>query len=140
MVETVRPHTHFQSYSEARARFKDLLDAAASGRPATVEREHRRAAIVDADRLRSALAATRSGCVVVAEAKGWSVFIPGLAVAADGTTFDEALDEMVVALREYVLDWEDRLSRAPNHANNWALVQLVTLSTDEQLVEWLTAA
>jgi predicted RNase H-like HicB family nuclease len=57
---------------------------------------------------------------VVAEAGGWSVFIPGLPVAADGATLDEALDEMTLAQREYAEDWQNRLLDAPNHANNWA--------------------
>jgi len=74
---------------------------------------------------------------VVAEDRGWSVFIPGLPVAADGASFDEAIDEMILALREYAEDWQDRLIDAPNHAGNWGLVQLVSLSNDDQLREWL---
>lgn len=38
---------------------------------------------------------------VIPEAGGWSVFIPGLPVAATGTSFDDAIDEMIDALREY---------------------------------------
>ena len=37
---------------------------------------------------------------VVPEADGWSVFIPGLPVSADGATIDEAVTEMVDALRD----------------------------------------
>jgi predicted RNase H-like HicB family nuclease len=97
-----------------------------------------RAAIVDADRLREALAdAVAFRPQVVAEADGWSVFLPGLPVAADGSTFDEAVDEMVDALREYAADWESRLRLAPNHANAWPLIQLVALSDDAQLRSWL---
>jgi predicted RNase H-like HicB family nuclease len=46
---------------------------------------------------------------VVLEGDGWSVFIPGRPVAADGRTFYEAIEEMLQALREYVQDWQDRL-------------------------------
>jgi hypothetical protein len=60
-------------------------------------------------------------------------------VAADGATLAEAVGEMVDALREYAADWVDRLSTAPNHADNWGLVQLVVLSSDDELVEWLSA-
>jgi predicted RNase H-like HicB family nuclease len=73
----------------------------------------------------------------VAEADGWSVFIPGLPIAADGATVDEAFTEMIAALREYADDWHERLSDAPDHRDNWALVQLIGVNSDDQLREWL---
>ncbi|MFZ4487313.1 MAG: prevent-host-death protein [Candidatus Nanopelagicales bacterium] len=130
--------THFPTLSAARAGFKDLLDAAEEGRSATVRRENKIAAVVDAGRLRSMLAETRpADAQLVAEADGWSIFLPGLPLAADATTFDGALDEMVLVLREYAQDWDDHLLHAPNHANNWGLVQLIALSDDGQLKAWL---
>ncbi|GAA2604212.1 hypothetical protein GCM10010399_38940 [Dactylosporangium fulvum] len=129
---------HFDSYTEARAHFKDLLDAADRGRVATVRRDNRSTAVVDVERLRYFMATVcPSNAQVVAEGDGWSAFIPGLPVAADGATFDEAINEMIDALREYAEDWQERLLDAPNHANNWGLVQFVGLSTDEQLRVWL---
>jgi predicted RNase H-like HicB family nuclease len=129
---------HYDSYTEARAHLKDLLDAAQRGRSATVRRESATAAIVDAERLRHFLASINSvRPEVVAEADGWSVFLPGVPVAADGATFDEAITEMIAALREYAADWQDRLLDAPNHRDNWGLVQLVVLSDDDQLRAWL---
>jgi predicted RNase H-like HicB family nuclease len=74
---------------------------------------------------------------VVAEGGGWSVFIPGLPLAADGNTLDEAITDMVETLREYSDDWQDRLLNAPNHRENWGLVQLIELSTDDELRAWL---
>ena len=59
--------------------------------------------------------------------------LPGLPIAADGETFDEALDEMVAALREYSQDWTDHLRHASNHQQNWGLVQIIDLSSDEEL-------
>jgi hypothetical protein len=44
---------------------------------------------------------------------------------------------MVDALREYAEDWQDHLLDAPNHRENWGLVQLISLSDDDQLREWL---
>lgn len=129
---------HFESYTEARTHLKDLLDAADEGRVATVRRDAGHAAIVDVARLRHFLASVcPSGAEVVAEDGGWSVFIPGLPLAADGSGFDEAIAEMIEVLREYAEDWQDRLRTAPNHEANWGLVQLVELSTDEQLRSWL---
>ncbi|WP_218189266.1 hypothetical protein [Tersicoccus phoenicis] len=46
---------------------------------------------------------------------------------------------MVLALRDYAEAWIDRLRTAPNHEQNWGLVQLITLSSDDQLASWLTA-
>jgi predicted RNase H-like HicB family nuclease len=93
---------------------------------------------VDVERLRRHLTTvTPSRAQVVPEAGAWSVFIPGLPVAADGATFDEAVVEMVEALREYAEDWQDHLREAPNHHDNWGLVQLIGLSDDDQLRDWL---
>lgn len=133
--------THYDSYTDARAHFKDLLDAAERGRVATVRREARTTALVDRERLRYFLSAVcPSRAKVVAEDGGWSVFIPGLPLAADGSSFDEALDEMILVLRDYAEDWQDRLLDAPNHAGNWGLVQLISFSDDDQLREWLTGS
>ncbi|MCO5974802.1 MULTISPECIES: type II toxin-antitoxin system HicB family antitoxin [Actinoallomurus] len=130
---------HFNSYTEARAHLKDLLDAAELGCTATVRRESSRAAVVDADRLRHFLAVVSPvRAQVVAEDGGWSVFLPGLPISADGATFDEAIAEMVDALREYAADWQERLREAPNHRQQWGLVQLIDLSSDDQLRDWLT--
>jgi predicted RNase H-like HicB family nuclease len=132
---------HYDSYTDARNHLKDLLDAAERGRVATVRRDARTTAIVDRDRLRYFLVGvTPSRAQVVAEDGGWSVFIPGLPVAADGASFDEALDEMIIALREYAEDRQDRLLDAPDHAATWGLVQLVSLSDDNQLREWLVGS
>ncbi|MGH3501385.1 MAG: type II toxin-antitoxin system HicB family antitoxin [Nocardioidaceae bacterium] len=112
--------THYETLTEARKHIKDLLDAAEAGRPASVRRDAHRAAVVDADRLRYALSLLRpSRAEVVHEAAGWGVFLPGLPVAADGDTLDEAIDEMVAVLREYAEDWSDHLLYAPNHTDNW---------------------
>ncbi|MEV5413956.1 prevent-host-death protein [Thermopolyspora sp. NPDC052614] len=132
---------HYESYSEARAHLKELLDAAERGRVATVRRDAKTSAVVGAERLRNFLAAVcPSRAEVVAEGGGWSVVIPGLPVAVDGTTFDEALQEMIEALREYAEDWQERLLDAPNHRDHWGLVQLIVLSDDDQLREWLVGA
>ena len=132
------PALHYDSYSEARAHLKEVLDAAESGQLVTVRRESRQAAVLDADRLQHFLATcVPSNAQVVAEGGGWSAFIPGLPVAADGSTFDEAIDELSAALREYAQDWRDRLQHATNHRENWGIVQLVGLSDDDQLRDWL---
>jgi predicted RNase H-like HicB family nuclease len=132
---------HFDSYTDARTHLKDLLDAAEKGRVATIRRDHARTAVVDVVRLQHVLVSmNQPRAHVVAESDGWSVFIPGLPVAADGETFDEAITEMIASLREYAADWQDRLLDTPNHRDNWGLVQLIGLSDDTQLREWLVGA
>lgn len=132
---------HFDSYTDARTHLKDLLDAAEKGRVATIRRDHARTAVVDVVRLQHVLVSTNQPRAhVVAESDGWSVFIPGLPVAADGGTFDEAVTEMISSLREYAEDWQERLLDTPNHRDNWGLVQLIALSDDTQLREWLVGA
>lgn len=129
---------HYDSYTAARNNLKKLLDAAENGQVATFRRDETTAAVLDADRLRHFLASVLPWrAQVVAEADGWSVFLSGLPIAADGATFEEAIAEMIDAMREYAEDWQERLLNAANHRDNWGLVQFISLSTDEQLREWL---
>ncbi len=130
----------YVSYSEARAHLKGLLDAAHVGRPALVRRGREQVAVVDAGRLRDLLGIVTQHAEVVPENDGWSIFIPGVPVAADGSSFDGAVDEMIEALREYAADWQDHLLHAANHRDSWGLVQLVAMSDDRQLREWLVGA
>lgn len=129
---------HYDSYSEGRAHLKQMLDATEEGRVATLKRDASTAVVVDSARRRHFLSSVvPSRAQVVGEAGGWSVFIPGLPVAADASSFDDAIADMVAALREYAEDWQDHLRVASNHRENWGLVQLIELSTDEQLRAWL---
>lgn len=129
---------HFASYTAARAQFRDLLDVAHTGRVTTVERDRERFAVVDAEVLRGELAALRPArAVVAAEGGGWSAFLPGVPVSGEGDDLDGALEDLIEALREYAVDWNERLLDAPNHRGNWALVALTELSDDAQLKRWL---
>jgi predicted RNase H-like HicB family nuclease len=138
MEAIAMPAVHYDTYTDARNNLKHLLDAAESGRVATVRRESATTAVLDAARLRHFLwSVVPSRAEVLQEGDGWSAFIPGLPIAAGGATFDEAISEMIDALREYAQDWQERLLNAPNHRDNWGLVQLISLSDDDQLRSWL---
>jgi len=129
---------HYDSYTDARKNLKHLLDAAEQGQVATVRREAALLVVLDSALLRHFLeSAVPSGAQLVQEGDGWSVFIPGLPIAVDAGSFDEAIDEMILALREYAEDWQDHLLNSPNHRENWGLVHLVSLSDDDQLRRWL---
>lgn len=67
----------------------------------------------------------------------WLVVMERYGFVSEGRDIEEAMTDLLRALREYALDWEARLSAAPNHAANRDLVELVRLSTDEQLRDWL---
>lgn len=129
---------HFESYTTARQNFRAVLDAAEAGLVTTVTRDSEQYLVVPAKQLRDELAALRpSKAEVLAEGGGWAVILPGLPVHGDGETFDAALDDTITALREYAEDWNDRLRTAPNHAPHRPVVELVELSTDDQLRDWL---
>lgn len=131
---------HFATFTQTRAQLRDVLDAAHSGRVATVARDRERFAVIDADTLRRQLFTARpSGAVIAAEAGGWSAFLPGIPVHGEGETLDHAVDDLIEALRDYAEDWNERLLDAPNHRGNWALAALVELSDDEQLRDWILA-
>jgi hypothetical protein len=61
----------------------------------------------------------------------------GRGLASEGTTLEDVLHDLVLTLREYSQDWDDRLKHAPNHVHNRDLVQLIALSTDDELIQWL---
>ncbi|HEU4913135.1 MAG TPA: prevent-host-death protein [Actinomycetes bacterium] len=129
---------HFTSYTQARQQFRAVLDAASSGLVTTIDRDDERFLVVSAEQQRRDLAALLpSRASVVAEGGGWAVILPGLPVHGDGETFDDAIDDALAALREYAEDWNTRLRLAPNHAQNHVLVELVELSDDDQLRDWL---
>ena len=109
-----------------------------TGRVTTVERERERFAVIGGDVLRAQLATLRpSRAVVAAEGGGWAAFLPGLPLSGEGDDLDGALEDLIEALREYAVDWNERLLNAPNHRGNWAIVNLIELSDDAELKAWL---
>ncbi|KHL18342.1 UNVERIFIED_CONTAM: hypothetical protein LK11_06925 [Mumia flava] len=129
------------SADAAREHLEELLDAADAGRPAVVIRDKRRVAAVDADRLVQFLTRHHpAGVQAGADGDGWSIVLPGTPVAADGATIDEAVEEMIDVLRDYAEAWIERFRLAPNHEDNWWLVQIGTLASDDIIRDWLLAA
>jgi hypothetical protein len=134
-MATVR---HFDSFTSARTNLRGVLDAAHRGLVTTISRDRERFVVLSADVLGEQLRRLiPSRAVVVAEGGGWAAVLPGVPVHGDAETFDEAIDDLITGLREYAEDWNDRLHAAPNHAQHRSLVELVELSDDTELREWL---
>jgi len=132
---------HFESFTSARNNLRAVLDAAHRGLVTTVTRDNERFVVVPADSLGEQLRRLPpSRAVVVAEGGGWAALLPDVPVHGDAATFDEAVDDLMTALREYAEDWNDRLHTAPNHAQHRSLVELIELSDDAQLRDWLLGA
>lgn len=127
----------YGSYTDARTHLKEVLDATAHGRTVTVRRDEQVSAVVPAEKLREFLFTTVSPHIEIFKENGAVVVLMrGRPFVSEGADVETALADLALSLREYAADWEDRLQYAPNHASAWALVQLVKLSTDEQLVDW----
>lgn len=134
--------TRVYGFTQARESMKAILDSSQRGGLSMISRpDGTPAAVVNAESLRHYLAMTvESNVQVVNEDGVWAVFMPGQPLAAEATELEDALEDFVDALRDYAEDWEDHLHAAPNHRGNWALVQLVGLSSDKQLISWLTGS
>lgn len=128
----------YAKFEEARAHLKELFDAAAVGRAAVVQRQSGTTALVDRDLfLRQLQHVTAPAFQLVADGDRWLATVSGAGVAGEGDTAEEAVDDLIDALRDYAEDWGERLRHAPNHRSSWALVQLVDLSGDDELHRWI---
>lgn len=128
----------YPSFTRTREHLKDVLDATAQGRTVTVARDGELSAVVPLDRLRDYFFHTVSPRVRLLAENGVTVaLMEDRAFVSEGRNVEEALADLALTLREYAEDWEHRLQQAPNHAQNWGLVQLVKLSTETELLEWL---
>lgn len=132
------PPTSYDSFTDARKSLKQILDSAEAGSVISIKRGARSTVVADRDRFRGLLAkATPSRAMVVAEDKAWVIVIPDSSFAAEAQSLDDAIADLIANLRDYATEWQEHFAAAPNHANNWALVQLVNVSSDDDLRDWL---
>jgi len=132
------PAVRYDRFTDARTHLKELLDAAEEGRPAAVVRQDRSTALVDRQRFVRYLMALNAGRVeLVPDGDAWLAIIAGTPIAAEGDDAADAIDELIDAVRDYAADWSARLRLAPNHEQNWGLVQLVDHSSDDELRVWM---
>ena len=134
------PTLDYQTFTAARTHLKDVFDASEQGRTVTVGRDDYVAVVVAADRLRDYFFKTIAPRITArfdSESQTWFALMEGRPFVSEGLDLGAALEDLALSLREYAEDWEQRLQSASNHSNNWALVQLVKLSSPEQLLEWM---
>lgn len=123
--------------TDVRQQWRQHLDRAAEQLPVTFHRGDEQFTVVSTPLLQSALRRVVPAPVVVAEDDGWSIFLDGYPVAADGRDLDEAIDDFLVAVTDYADAWVDRLHGAPNHQHGALLVQLVATSSPDELRTWV---
>jgi hypothetical protein len=122
--------------TDVRRQWRAHLDRAAAQLPVTFSRGPDEFTVVSVPLLRDALRRSVHAPVVVAEDDGWSIFLDGHPVAADGGSLDEAIDDFIVSLTDYVEAWVDRLHSVPNHQHAALLAQLVATSSVDELRDW----
>ncbi len=126
------------TFTEARAHLREVLDDAGRGRVVQVKRGSSNFAVADADRLQAYFASTTSPRLRLSfEDDVWVASMDYRPFVSEGANPDDAIDDLVESLREYAEDWEDHLFSAPNHSDAWGLVQLINLSDDNTLRQWL---
>ncbi len=126
------------SSTEARIKWREIMDSSERGLPVTIRRLDTVTAVTDAERLRQYFFKTIAPQTMTYVEDGVHVIVlDHRGFAAEGNTIDEAIDDMVVQLREYQEDWEKHYVGAPNHQVNWPLAMLVSTSTNAQLKDWL---
>ncbi|MEV8267374.1 hypothetical protein [Microbacterium sp. NPDC076911] len=127
----------YPTFTNARAHLKDVLDSNARGITVTVGRDEQVSAVVPAERLREYFFRTVSPRVRLMREDGRVIaLMDERPFVSEGADIEGALGDLALTLREYADDWEERLQHAPNHSQQWAIVQLVKLSTDDELREW----
>ena len=127
------------SSTEARTHWRDIMNASDKGLPVSIGRHGATvSAVTDAERLRKYLSQTLDPHTLTFFEDGLhAIVLEQLGFASEGASLEAAIEDMIVQLREYADDWGTHFSAAPNHADNWALVQLISLSSEAHLREWL---
>ena len=125
-----------ETSTDVRQHWRARLDRASAQLPVSFSRGDESFAVVSSSLLQRLLRRSIPAPVVIAEDDGWSVFLDGFPIAADGTDLDEALDDFVVSLTDYIDAWIDRLHTVSNHRDAAPLALLVESSSAHELREW----
>ena len=121
--------------SEARNHWADLLDAAASGDWQRVEPLRREPVIVASQRQLSQLlelAAPFAPEVLYEDDGSVGIWLNEFDVYGVGDDLEQAAEDLLESVREYVEDWEEDLKQTVNHRDRIWHVRRVQLATDDE--------
>ena len=134
------PVLDYAKITDARSHLKDVYDAASANISVVIRRDlDAPLAVLPKDSILRALRALvpLDPQVRFGDDGHVHAWLPDLPISADGGDFDDAIDGLKDALREYADAWVDDLRHFSNHEANWGLVNLVLLSSDDELVAHL---
>lgn len=129
MDENRALQTHI-GLTNARKMISGLMDIVSAGGLRVISRRKEAVAMVPAQALEQLLAEAypfKPEAYVDGES-GVALWLPELAVGAEGDDLEEAQDALVDAVLDYVASWEEELRRAPNHAARFGWVYRVELA------------
>lgn len=129
MDEPIQLQTHI-GLSKARGMISSLMDKVVAGSLRVISRRKDAVALVPVEAMGQLLAQAypfHPEAYFDGES-GVALWLPELAVGAEGENLEDAQDALVSAVLDYVTTWEEELRRAPNHAARFGWVYRVELA------------
>lgn len=130
----------YPKISQARAAISEIYSTVERHLVVGIQREgDAPVSVIRRDNLKEALRALSPLNPQVRFAKNGTVsmWLEGLPISSQGSSFSNAGTELIEALRDYAQTWVEELKNYPNHNERWGLANLVLLSDDSELREFL---
>ena len=130
----------YRSISAARSAISEIYNTAERNLVVGITRENDvPVAVIRQDHLKTALQAL---CLLEPQVRfssdgAVSMWLDGLPVSGQGESFDAAGQDLIDSLRDYAKTWIEDLRDYPNHKDRWDVVNLVLLSSDDELRAFL---
>lgn len=130
----------YQSISAARSAISEIYNTAERHLAVGITRENDAPiAVIRQDHLKKALQAL---CLLKPQVRfsadgQVSMWLDGLPVSGQGENFEVAGEDLINSLRDYAKTWVEDLRNYPNHKHRWDVVNLVLLSSDEEMRAFL---
>ena len=130
----------YKSISAARSAISEIYNTAEQHLAVAITRENDAPiTVIRQDHLKKALEAL---CLLEPQVRfssdgDVSMWIDGLPVSGQGESFEAAGQEIIDSLRDYAKTWIEDLRDYPNHKDRWGVVNLVLLSSDDELRAFL---
>lgn len=130
----------YKSISAARSAISEIYNTAERHLAVAITRENDAPiTVIRQDHLKKALEAL---CLLEPQVRfssdgEVSMWIDGLPVSGQGESFEAAGQEIIDSLRDYAKTWIEDLRDYPNHKDRWDVVNLVLLSSDDELRAFL---